>query len=372
MARESAEKLPQYDRSRLFRYLYDRGFGTSGLQVQGLGPLDLDRWVADLIDYPNARNGYEFLKKTPELVAAEVSRRRDQFTELMKQVEAIEKAEADKVGLTAVLAEGDALGLERDRLVQRARTGSRSRPRASSKALAEVDQVPEPNSTARRSSGSGRSSARPSSPCSEKRARQTPEPEDDAIVAELASLDERIDEIGPLAWPRLANAGRTPTACKQGSTGSSASIARPITTPTGRTSKGSTSPGKSPASRRARSTPTTSGGRSSRPRSSGRTGSRMRPSRTARRSPPAPTGRVILGAIVDIAGAAMQDAAYRGVQRGVECLLLVRPLVILERLVTDDPDLPLAWAIKLGGGVHERGGVLMRRYGFTTAERSRP
>ncbi len=84
MAREAAEKLPQYDRSRLFRYLHDRGFGTSEYQAAGWVK-SLDRWVADLIDFPNARNGYEFLKKAPGLVAAEVARRRDQFAELRRR-----------------------------------------------------------------------------------------------------------------------------------------------------------------------------------------------------------------------------------------------------------------------------------------------
>ena len=77
----------------------------------------IDAWVARLIDFGNARQGYEFLKKTPKLVADEVIRRRELFTKLMQQVEALEHAEADKIGLISVLKDGEALGARRDALV---------------------------------------------------------------------------------------------------------------------------------------------------------------------------------------------------------------------------------------------------------------
>ena len=78
----------------------------------------IDGRVAKLIGYNDAKIGYEYLKKTPKLVGEEVARRRDQFNALMQQVEAIQHEETDKAGLTKVLGEGDALGTERDRLVQ--------------------------------------------------------------------------------------------------------------------------------------------------------------------------------------------------------------------------------------------------------------
>ncbi len=174
MARESAEKLPHYEKSRLFQYLYRRGFGTSDYKAKGW-VRSIDRWVADLIDFPHARNGYEFLKKTPELVAAEVNRRREQFEELKGQADAIEKAEADRIGLTAVLEEGAALGLERDHLVQELEELQ--------KEAAVFPERPWRNSirsrtasTTRRSSGFGRSSARPSWPCSRSGPGRPPRP----------------------------------------------------------------------------------------------------------------------------------------------------------------------------------------------------
>ena len=41
---EAAEKLPSYDNSRLFSYLYDRKFGTVDYRYRGL-TRRLDRWL---------------------------------------------------------------------------------------------------------------------------------------------------------------------------------------------------------------------------------------------------------------------------------------------------------------------------------------
>ena len=142
LARESAEKLPLYDRSRLFRYLHDRRYGTPDYKPGGWVRA-MDRRVADLIDYPAAVNGYEFLKKTPELVAAEVARRRDQFAELKGQIGAIHKAEADRAGLTVVLAEVAALAQRRDDLAGEAGR-LREDAREVERSLAELVQANDP------------------------------------------------------------------------------------------------------------------------------------------------------------------------------------------------------------------------------------
>lgn len=113
---EAAEKLPSYEKSSLFQYLHKRGYGTSGYKKDGLTKR-LDGWVARMINFPKARRGYEFLRVTPELMAQEVGRRRDQFNALMELVEACEDRHADAVGLTEVMRQGQELGQERDKLV---------------------------------------------------------------------------------------------------------------------------------------------------------------------------------------------------------------------------------------------------------------
>ena len=114
---EASEKLPAYDKNRMFRYLYDRGFGTSEYKKKGL-TRTLDRWVAKFVKFGRSRRGYDFLRVTPELMSAEVVRRREQFNVLMEQIEAIEDEISDEVGLTKVLQEGQVLGARRDGLVE--------------------------------------------------------------------------------------------------------------------------------------------------------------------------------------------------------------------------------------------------------------
>jgi hypothetical protein len=113
---EASEKLPSYEKSKLFQYLHKRGYGTAGYSKKGFTKR-LDGWVAGMIDYHRARRGYDFLRVTPELMAQEVGRRRDQFNALMELVEACEDRHSDEVGLTAVMREGQELGQARDNLV---------------------------------------------------------------------------------------------------------------------------------------------------------------------------------------------------------------------------------------------------------------
>jgi DNA repair exonuclease SbcCD ATPase subunit len=114
---EAERKLPSYEASRLFRYLYDCRYGTTAYRGRGL-TRSMDRWVAKLIDFTRARQGYEFLKTTPGLMAQEVLRRREQFDTLMAQVEAIEDQLSDEIGLTAVMQAGEQLGQQRDRIIE--------------------------------------------------------------------------------------------------------------------------------------------------------------------------------------------------------------------------------------------------------------
>ena len=196
MAKEAAEKLPHYENSRLFRYLYERKFATPDYSTEGL-VRSLDARVATLIGFEDARNGYEFLKKTPELVAEEVAGRRRQFTELMQQVEAIQKDEADKAGLTAVLEQGDLLGAERDSLVAELEQ-VRSRAQEFRNELAELGR----RQNAFHAEAVGRFRAflgETKLALIEQRARQTPEPDDDAIVAEIAGLDRQVEDLKPRA-----------------------------------------------------------------------------------------------------------------------------------------------------------------------------
>jgi chromosome segregation ATPase len=187
---DAKEKLPSYERSRLFKYLYDAGYATGRYQAGGL-TRRLDRWVAKMIDFESSRRGYDFLRTTPELMKQEVSRRRDRFNELMQQVEAIEDRVTDEVGLTEVLRVGQQLGAERDRLVA-AVAAAQDRllklqqqisqlegqqnefyERAISRMKAFLEKLPEARL--------------------ERHSQSTPQRDDDAIVAEASQIGDRLD-----------------------------------------------------------------------------------------------------------------------------------------------------------------------------------
>ena len=187
---DAKEKLPSYERSRLFKYLHNAGFGTPRYESKGI-TRRIDGWIARMIDYGSARRGYNFLRVTPALMAQEVLRRRDRFNELMQQVEAIEDSVSDELGLTAVLRAGEALGAERDRLVgvvANAQNALRKKQhelarlegqqnefyeRAIIRMKAFLDRLPEARL--------------------ERESQATPQREDDAIVAEVTQIGDQLD-----------------------------------------------------------------------------------------------------------------------------------------------------------------------------------
>lgn len=83
---ESSRKLPAYDQSVLFRYLYDRHFGTDRYTHRGL-TRRLDRRLARYIDYQRARQGYEFLSQTPDQMRKIIAEDRQSLDTVMNELE---------------------------------------------------------------------------------------------------------------------------------------------------------------------------------------------------------------------------------------------------------------------------------------------
>ena len=101
--REAAEKLPPYEQDEYFRYLWRRQFGTPDYRHRGL-IRRIDRWLAHRTDYTRLRTGYEFLARMPALMQVELDRRREEFEQLMAQIDALETEAANTVGLSPVRA----------------------------------------------------------------------------------------------------------------------------------------------------------------------------------------------------------------------------------------------------------------------------
>ncbi|MFK7739062.1 MAG: hypothetical protein AB8H80_01970 [Planctomycetota bacterium] len=113
---EAESKLPPYEDSRLFQYLWKRGFGTAEYKARGITRY-YDRRLAGYIGYADAVDGYRFLSSVPKLVRLEVDRRQELAEDLLDQVESIEEEVAAEVGLPAVLELGDRCGDEREQAV---------------------------------------------------------------------------------------------------------------------------------------------------------------------------------------------------------------------------------------------------------------
>ncbi|MEZ6052837.1 MAG: hypothetical protein R3C02_15865 [Planctomycetaceae bacterium] len=192
--READEKLPAYEQSRLFQYLYRRGFGTPAYASRGL-TRRLDRWVGRMIEFQQSRKSYEFLKSTPGLMQAEVERRHAEFDEQMNAIEAFERREADSSGLTVVLDEGEQLGWQRDGLVKRV-DEQKQRCQEVEQELIKLQQSQgqfyEEALTRFRTFLSQTETA-----VLEHHARKTPEPTDDELVSRVKWLSTEIDRLQP-------------------------------------------------------------------------------------------------------------------------------------------------------------------------------
>ncbi|WP_169981327.1 hypothetical protein [Tautonia rosea] len=189
---EAETKLPAFRSSPLFRYLNDRHYGTP--EYTGSGPTrGLDRWVARLINYPRARVAFEFLSRVPALVEAEVASRRDRFEELMDQVDALQQARADELGLTAVLEEGRRLGAERDATVASLEQSRKSADELD-RQLAELASLENPYYR-RALQRLQESMDRAETAVLRRRAALTPAPRDDELVDRLSRVDAELDRL---------------------------------------------------------------------------------------------------------------------------------------------------------------------------------
>lgn len=189
---EASEKLPAYDDNRLFKYLYDLGYGTAKYDKKGMGR-QLDRWVAKLVDYDRSRRGYDFLRVTPELMAAEVVRRREQFNVLMEKLEAIEDEIAAEVGLTEVMRQGQELGTQRDGLVSEL-----SQLEQQFTSHHQELQTLEGTNNDFYEQGVGQMKAFLSEmqhSWLEHQSRSTPDRQDDELVAEIGWQNEQLDKV---------------------------------------------------------------------------------------------------------------------------------------------------------------------------------
>lgn len=106
---ERDEKLPAYGKNKLFTYLLNRAFNSENA---GKG----DSWLArKVVNYVFQNTNYEALLNNPKIAEQEVEKRKKAYETLCEQIRTIEKEQEDKVGFTAVMEEYSEIENEKKR-----------------------------------------------------------------------------------------------------------------------------------------------------------------------------------------------------------------------------------------------------------------
>ncbi len=189
---DSARKLPAYEASTLFTYLRDRKYGTADYKKRGF-TRRMDRWVAKYINFNQARQGYEFLVKTPEQMRQIIADDREALDTVMSDLEERRDSVANNLGLTTAVEKVDQLFKRRteqlaDLDIVRDETESLERQ------LTDLDDARGPHYqeavVAFRDMLAGFDTRDLAS-----RARRTPSITDDQIVARISGVDQALDQL---------------------------------------------------------------------------------------------------------------------------------------------------------------------------------
>lgn len=190
---DATQKLPAYEQSTLFQYLYERGLGTEAYRNRGL-TRRMDRWVGKLIGYQQAKKSYEFLRDTPRHMQAIVAEDRENLETVLKELERQRDVAAESIGLVAAAREVEQAGQDREQIIEKL---DKIRLRTD-EIRAELTELEDTRGPYYREAVElfremleqmdERSLA--------DRAQQTPEIRDDQIVARLQGLESEIEKIG--------------------------------------------------------------------------------------------------------------------------------------------------------------------------------
>ncbi|MFY9341099.1 MAG: hypothetical protein WAT39_01330 [Planctomycetota bacterium] len=205
LAAEAKRKLPPYESSRLFQYLWRRNFGTPEYTASGF-TARMDRRLAGFLGYAGAVGSYRFLKSMPEMVRLEVERRTAEVASLRQKLAAMEDAIEAALGVPAVQADLDARVTARDQEVKAleqlrttiAATHQALRDEAGSRGRFHGEAVQRLTDWL----------ARVESKVLEKHAAATPDPKDDQLVAALRACTRDLDALIKDAAPREQEAVR--------------------------------------------------------------------------------------------------------------------------------------------------------------------
>lgn len=189
---DAARKLPAYDKSSLFRYLYDRGFGSEQYQQTGF-TRRMDRALARFIDFTEARNSYDFLKRTPDQMRKLIAEDRAALDVVMDELERRRDRVAEEMNLPELLRDTEQLTQQRDRQLDDLRCVNEQLGEAETE-LTDVDDPRGPYY--REAIELFRKTLEKIDPEQlDRRARQTAELTDDQIVARLHGVKQEREQL---------------------------------------------------------------------------------------------------------------------------------------------------------------------------------
>lgn len=187
---ERKEKTPAYDRDPFFSYLHRRRVGTPEAAGNAL-TRSLDAWVAESVDYGEARRDYEVLLALPEHAAARLEEEREALEAVAGPLGALRDAAAERHGLTSVLRQGDSVYAAREEALDAlAEAEERHRALAAERASLDDDR----GRYFEEALGELQAFLDGRTPGElVETARATDDPRDDELVEELAGIDGRME-----------------------------------------------------------------------------------------------------------------------------------------------------------------------------------
>lgn len=102
------DKIPTYAANPLFSYLMKRGYATAAYRGNFLASR-LDAWVARCVNFREQQQNYQLLQEVPEVMQKEIGKSEQALESMGQQLLALERRVEDRLGLTRVMEEGDAL-----------------------------------------------------------------------------------------------------------------------------------------------------------------------------------------------------------------------------------------------------------------------
>ncbi|MGV3486851.1 MAG: hypothetical protein ACO1RT_20720 [Planctomycetaceae bacterium] len=198
---DANRKLPSYENSALFMYLHKRGFLTPQYEHRGI-TRSMDQWLGRYIGYREARHGYEFLKTTPAHMKDVIAEDRAALNTVLDELEKQRDIVAERHGLPQAIQKTGDLTQQREEILIELDEIETETERVQHE-LTEIENTRGPYyHEAIKKFRDMIADADPAALAD--RARETPEINDDRIVARLQGLVEAMDEMGDQVRERHA------------------------------------------------------------------------------------------------------------------------------------------------------------------------